>query len=71
MSRTKHYRIGMAIGELLGFFLVVWLCWLAYTWVMPQVFPQGPVNLINPGFWLFFVVIWMIKFIINILTPDK
>lgn len=70
MSHSKSV-IATALGQIIAFLFITWLCWLAYTWIMPQVFPQGPDNLINPGFWLFFMVIWLAKFIINILTPEK
>ncbi len=39
-----------AIAIVLG---VYWLIWSLWTWVMPQLWPTGPENLVNPGFWLF------------------
>lgn len=40
--------IALAIG--LG---VTWCIWSVWCWVLPQVYPTGPDNLLAPNFWLF------------------
>lgn len=44
--------IGVALG-------VVSLIWWGWSWVLPQIWPDGPANVIRPNYWLF-VVAWML-----------
>lgn len=30
-----------------------WGLWKLWLWVLPQLYPTGPVNVVQPGFWLF------------------
>ena len=32
---------------------VEWLFWSLWCWVLPQLWPTGPIGLIAPGYWLF------------------
>ena len=36
--------------------------WLLYLWVVPQIWPNGPANLIRPSFYLF----WGAMFLLNV-----
>lgn len=38
---------------------VFYLLWCAWCWVLPQIYPSGPENLIKPSYWLF-VVAWVL-----------
>lgn len=38
--------------------------WVAWCWVMPQLYPSGPENLINPGY-LLFVATWLLVGIVG------
>jgi hypothetical protein len=30
-----------------------WLLWLLWCWVLPQIWIDGPKNIVAPGYWLF------------------
>lgn len=32
---------------------VEWLFWTLWCWVLPQLWPTGPAQVLAPGFWLF------------------
>lgn len=32
---------------------IYWLIWKLWCWVLPQLWTDGPANLISPNFWLF------------------
>jgi hypothetical protein len=32
---------------------IYWLFWMLWCWVLPQLWPTGPANIIAPGYWLF------------------
>lgn len=38
---------------------IIWIIWSAWCWVMPQLWPDGPEKLINPGY-LLFLVSWLL-----------
>jgi hypothetical protein len=42
--------VTMIIGVTLGMIFLLWLLW---TWVMPQLWQTGPGNFIKPNYWLF------------------
>ena len=59
MRLSKEKQVDFAAGAavvivfgvmVLGF---VWLLWLLWTWVLPQIWPTGPAGLIRPGYFLF------------------
>ena len=33
--------------------LIWWVLWSLWTWVLPQVWPDGPDAIVRPGYWLF------------------
>lgn len=33
--------------------LILWPIWLLWSWVMPQLWSNGPESIIAPGYWLF------------------
>jgi len=43
---------------------VYWLLWALWCWVMPQLWPTGPANLIQPNFWLF-VAAWCLMSLVG------
>lgn len=44
----------LAAVAIVGFILgVYWLLWALWCWVLPQIWSDGPANLIRPNFWLF------------------
>ncbi len=45
-----------SVGEGLAAFLIVWLIWTA---VMPALWPDGPAQFIDPGYWVF-AGLWVI-----------
>ena len=46
--------IVLAIGG-----VIMALPWMAWCWVVPQIYPDGPEKLINPSY-LLFVVAWIL-----------
>ena len=38
-----------------------WLLWSLWCWVLPQLWPTGPDNLVNPGFWLFVAAAFLLS----------
>lgn len=48
------YLIGAAlvIGLVLGLYGLLWLGW---CWMMPQLWQDGPKNIVSPSYWLFVV----------------
>jgi hypothetical protein len=48
--------LALAVGISL---FVIWLIWLIWTAVMPALWPNGPAQFIDPGYWLF-VGMWVI-----------
>lgn len=38
------------IGIVLGLY---WLFWMLWTWVLLQIWPDGPEAIVRPGYWLF------------------
>lgn len=46
--------LGVAIA-----FGIITLVWLLWTWVMPQIWTTGPVNFIEPNYWLF-IGMWIL-----------
>ena len=42
---------------------VYWLIWSAWCWALPQLWPTGPVGLIEPGYWLFVVSLLLLSLI--------
>lgn len=43
-----------AIGAIfLAWLGVMWCLWTMWRWVLPQVYANGPDNIVAPGFWLF------------------
>jgi len=69
MRLSKEKQVDFAAGAavvivfgvmVLGF---VWLLWLLWTWVLPQIWPSGPTGFINPGYWLF-LGMWFLASII-------
>lgn len=49
--------------HMLGLMFAVWVFWLVYCWTMPQIWPAGPQQVLHPGYWLTFAIIWMLRFI--------
>ncbi len=39
--------------------LAVWVIWLIWTAVMPALWPDGPAQFIDPGYWVF-AGLWVI-----------
>jgi hypothetical protein len=52
MSKALLYVVvGAAIVALvLGLW---WLFWALWTWVLPQIWPNGPDAIVRPSYWLF------------------
>lgn len=63
---TKKEENGF-ITRMLALLIAVWLFWLVYCWVAPQVWPTGPVQYTQPGYWLTVGVVWCLRFVRNIL----
>jgi len=42
----------------------LWLLWLLGSWVLPQIYPSGPANFINPPY-LLFVGMWFLVMVIS------
>lgn len=39
---------------------LLWVYWKAWCFVLPLIYQSGPINLIHPNFWLFFVVWFLV-----------
>jgi len=49
----------------------LYLIWILYSWVMPQIYPSGPVNIITPSYWLFIGMWFLIAFIGRLIFGGK
>lgn len=52
---------------IIGFYILVSILWFPFSWIMPQLWPTGPANLIHPGYWLFVLTIFVIRITFNLL----
>jgi len=52
--------VAIVIGIALG---VYWLFWCLWTWVFMQLWPTGPQAIINPDYWVFVGMIFLVSFI--------
>lgn len=63
------------MGFIISFYIVVSILWFPFSWVMPQLWPTGPENLIHPGYWMFVLTFFVIRITFNLLfrvrTPRK
>ena len=50
------FVIAVVVAIVLGIFCAIWALW---TFVMPQVWVDGPQAIVNPGYWLF-VCEWLL-----------
>lgn len=48
-----------------------WCVWVVWCWVLPQVWPTGPAGLIEPSFWLFYAMFFLLSVIGRIVSGDK
>lgn len=46
----------VGVGMMMG---MVWGLWILWCYVLPQVYPEGPIMLIRPGYW-FFLAMWVL-----------
>jgi hypothetical protein len=53
------FLVAIVLG--LGIF---WLMWHLWCWVLPQIWADGPVNLVRPGYWLF-VGAWVLASLVG------
>jgi hypothetical protein len=63
---------------LLGFLILVpivlgiyWLFWCLWTWVLPQLWPHGPQAFIEPGYWLFVGMLFLVSMIGRLFWSSK
>lgn len=53
-SLAKLIVYGAAIiVSIAAIFGIMWLIWSLWCWVLPQIYPSGPANLLAPSYWLF------------------
>ena len=45
--------------------------WLMYTWVMPQIWPNGPANLIRPSFYLFWGAMFLLNAVLSMVGAGR
>jgi uncharacterized membrane protein YGL010W len=68
----KIMTVILAIAFLaLIFFAVYGALWAIWGWVLPQIWPTGPENLIDPSFWLFVAVCFLIQFVGRLIFGSK
>jgi hypothetical protein len=48
MNKMLGFIIGLPVA--LGLIFLIWLLW---TWVVPQLWPSGPEQFTTPNYWLF------------------
>lgn len=62
------FGIALVVGIWFAIFSGVWWLW---CWALPQLWPTGPENLINPGFWLFVVCALLLRWIGSLIFGSK
>jgi hypothetical protein len=53
--------------KLFAFWIVVSTLWFLFTFLMPQIWPEGPVNIIHPGYWMFTLTLFTVRVLFNVL----
>lgn len=51
--------------------VAVWLFWMLWCWVLPQMWPGGPQQIIQPDFWLFWGVVMLVGFVGRFMFPSR
>ena len=62
------------LGFLLGIFvalLLVFVIWLLWSWAMPQLWTDGPINLIKPTYWLFAAMWFLFVTIVRVIRGGR
>lgn len=36
---------------------IFWILWSLYLWIIPQLWPDAPSNILHPSYWLF-IAVW-------------
>jgi len=60
--------VAIAVGLVLG---IYWVFWSLWCWVLPQVWADGPENLIRPGYWLFVACVILLSFVGGVLFKSS
>lgn len=43
--------------------LILWPFWMLWCFVLPHIYPTGPIGLIQPGYWLFASIWFLMAFL--------
>jgi len=54
---------GLILITVAAIFGALWVIWMLWCWVLPQVYPSGPINIIAPSYWLFIGMWALLAFI--------
>lgn len=55
------------MAVIIALYIVASVLWFPFAWLMPQIWPTGPVALIHPGYWMFVLAIFVLRVMVNLI----